>query len=134
MNQASARGWRIHLLRRTLPLVLLAAAVALAGIQLLSMIPHDVTAQIEISPRHIAKLETAQIFVTDGSDENLVLSTVQFRFDTGHRPAKRLDHTFSLTNGDYILNLRLTREDGTQVDLRRRITVSGKMSLVLPAL
>ncbi|HUU02086.1 MAG TPA: hypothetical protein VM425_11630 [Myxococcota bacterium] len=134
MSQTSARGWKKHLLRRTLPLTLLAAAVALTGIQMLSMIPHDVTARIEIAPRHIAGLEIAEIFVTEGSDENLVLSAVQFRFDTEHRPAELIEHTFSLTNGNYILNLRLTREDGTQVNSRRRITVSGEMSLVLPAL
>ncbi len=134
ISQNSARGWRKHLLRKTLPLVLLATAAALVGVQLLAMIPHDVNVQIEITPTQSASLKILEIFVSGDSDQDEFQSAVQFRFDSQHRPAGRLEHTFSLTNGDYSLKFRLTMEDGAQVDSQRSIKVNGETFLVLPSL
>lgn len=97
------------------------------------MIAHDVTVQIEIPPRQRVGLSRVDLFLSAASDQDNLQSSVQFRFDEQHLPQERIEHTFRLTNGDYFLVLRLTREDGTQTSSRHEMTVSGEMSLALSA-
>ena len=118
-----ASSWRQHLIKRTLPLVLLGIAIALAVARLTSAITYDIDLRILVTGVHRKQLRELQILLTEPGTER-VLSTVRFYFDAEHEPPAELRHSVNLPSGEYSLLFKMSGDGQSKRSTTRRMVVS----------
>ena len=133
-GKGSRPGVGNRLLRRTLPLVILGSAIALAVATFTSAVTYQTDLVLAIGAGHRDGLTFVEMLTLDAEDPDQVLSTVVFRFDREHRPEGDLQHTLRLTAGDYNLVFRLRKANGRTREIRKNLHVSSDASvhLVIP--
>jgi len=114
---------KTRLIRRLLPLAILASAAALVVIQMTQAVTQDVDLQIELSPGLPLDFSLIELQVIDEQEQ--VVSLTQFRFDQSHRPEKELTHTLKLTRGSYQLVFKVSSTEAPPLVIRRRLLVEG---------
>ncbi len=114
-------------LRRTLPLALLAVALALAGAKIYNLWPREVTVTVKYRQGDGGVRQAVYLNVADADQPEPPISSVLIQPSDNEPGDAEQRHTWRLTPGDYLVTCELAGEATRRQS--RKIEVRGSMSI-----
>jgi len=118
------------LIHRLIALAVLGSAIALAVVTVTNAIRHEAKVELLLPSGIRQTLDRLELAVWEVDQDGPPAVVTIMPFSEEHRPAEIVEHTFSLPNGRYELEIKLyDHPNAEQIRVRKPLEVSGDATI-----